>query len=111
HFSSSRPTVDGPRLVSPRPWRVPRTSRLYVGQSFASSCAGATAGVQAAPRTTASATPGQQFVNAFAAMTLLGGSGKSARAGNGPGDSAWRGGRPVARYSLRRRDSWRPGLP
>ena len=36
HFSSSWPALSRPMAVSPRLWRVPRTSRLYIGQSFAS---------------------------------------------------------------------------
>src|SRR5438045_9049301 len=36
HFSSSRPTSVLSKAVSLALWRQPRTSRLYVGQSFAS---------------------------------------------------------------------------
>src|SRR5438132_14364737 len=39
HFSSSRPALDLSMAVSPRLQRVPRTSRLCIGQSLPSSCA------------------------------------------------------------------------
>src|SRR5438270_7122711 len=69
HFSVSRPALDLSRAISPRLWRVPRTSRLYIGQSFAS-CALATArGTMA--ETTASATPIKPLFIALQNMRLL----------------------------------------
>src|SRR5437870_5387461 len=69
HFSVSRPALDLSRAVSSRLWRVPRTSWLYIDQSFAS-CALATGRGKMA-ETTASATPIKPFFIALQNMRPL----------------------------------------
>src|SRR5262245_43205309 len=56
HFSLSRPALDLLMATSPRLWRLPMASQLYVGQSFGASPARPT-GLSEGPRPSASRAP------------------------------------------------------